>query len=337
MAARYEAELVLVQVVPTGRRRRAPRTSSRAYAAGIAPGRAHGRARRARTRPRRSSRRRRAERADVLVVGNVGMRGRKAVPARQRAEPRLARRPLHGRDRQHGATPRDELRREDAARPGCSAARRASARVLARHGLRERRGDESDEVRARHLREALEELGPTFAKLGQILSTRPDLLPPEFVEELASLQDNVPPLTEEEVVARDGGGARRAVGGRLRVASTRSRSPPGRSARCTARTLEGGEHVVVKVQRPTARDEILRDLGAARAVRRADRGARDVFRAVVDMPGGRRAPLRRRCAASSTSASRRRTSSGCARCSAPYSRLDVPALLRPLHVARGCS
>src|SRR5919108_367195 len=73
-------------------------------------------------------------------------------------------------------------------------------RVLAKYGLRERSGDGSLRERAASLRSALEELGPTFAKLGQILSTRPDLLPPEFVAELEKLQDDVPPLTEAEVV-----------------------------------------------------------------------------------------------------------------------------------------
>ncbi len=48
--------------------------------------------------------------------------------------------------------------------------------------------------RAERLRMALEELGPTFIKMGQILSTRPDLLPVEFIRELAKLQDNVPPF-----------------------------------------------------------------------------------------------------------------------------------------------
>ena len=43
------------------------------------------------------------------------------------------------------------------------------------------------------LRMAMEELGPTFVKLGQVLSTRPDLLPPAYVAELAKLQDSVPP------------------------------------------------------------------------------------------------------------------------------------------------
>ncbi|HYX75970.1 MAG TPA: AarF/UbiB family protein, partial [Gaiellaceae bacterium] len=75
------------------------------------------------------------------------------------------------------------------------------ASVFAKYGLRETRGSgDSQEVRARRLRDALEELGPTYAKLGQILSTRPDLLPPEFIVELSSLQDDVAPLTEAEVV-----------------------------------------------------------------------------------------------------------------------------------------
>jgi hypothetical protein len=75
------------------------------------------------------------------------------------------------------------------------------AKVLGKYGFNEsRRDDDPPELRARRLREALEELGPTFAKLGQILSTRPDLIPPEAVAELAALQDRVTPLDEHEVV-----------------------------------------------------------------------------------------------------------------------------------------
>ena len=76
------------------------------------------------------------------------------------------------------------------------------AAVLAKHGVRElfdrANGDGADGRRrkAKRLRAALEELGPTFAKLGQILSTRPDLLPPEFIDELSQLRDHVAPLSE---------------------------------------------------------------------------------------------------------------------------------------------
>ena len=74
---------------------------------------------------------------------------------------------------------------------GHLAARAAKiARVAGRHAYADR--GEGGRHRARRLREACEELGPTFGKLGQILSTRPDLLPPEFVTELSNLQDDVP-------------------------------------------------------------------------------------------------------------------------------------------------
>jgi ubiquinone biosynthesis protein len=50
-----------------------------------------------------------------------------------------------------------------------------------------------------HFRMALEELGPAFVKLGQMLSTRPDLLPPSYINELTKLQDEVPPVPWEEI------------------------------------------------------------------------------------------------------------------------------------------
>ena len=55
--------------------------------------------------------------------------------------------------------------------------------------------------RAARLRRALEELGPTFIKLGQILSTRPDILPPDWIEEFQKLQSQVPPCSWDEIHA----------------------------------------------------------------------------------------------------------------------------------------
>ncbi|MGD9150480.1 MAG: AarF/UbiB family protein, partial [Desulfobacterales bacterium] len=56
-------------------------------------------------------------------------------------------------------------------------------------------------TRPQRLRMAFEELGPTYIKLGQILSTRPDLVPVDILEELARLQDEVPPFPFEDVKA----------------------------------------------------------------------------------------------------------------------------------------
>src|ERR671926_997243 len=54
--------------------------------------------------------------------------------------------------------------------------------------------DEPPSERGRHLRELLDELGPTFVKFGQLLSTRPDVVPPDIVIELQKLQDEVRPV-----------------------------------------------------------------------------------------------------------------------------------------------
>lgn len=81
------------------------------------------------------------------------------------------------------------------------------ARVLLSHGWNFLRNEEqigatmsvAANARPLHLRLALEELGTTFIKLGQILSTRADLLPPEYLVELTKLQDSAPPVAFEEI------------------------------------------------------------------------------------------------------------------------------------------
>ena len=55
--------------------------------------------------------------------------------------------------------------------------------------------------RGQRLREALEQLGPIFVKFGQVLSTRRDLLPADLADELARLQDRVPPFSSEVAIA----------------------------------------------------------------------------------------------------------------------------------------
>src|SRR5437867_9894875 len=64
--------------------------------------------------------------------------------------------------------------------------------LLARGNGRDGDGTASD--RGRRLREMLDELGPTFVKFGQLLSTRPDVVPPDIVVELRGLQDDVKPV-----------------------------------------------------------------------------------------------------------------------------------------------
>jgi ubiquinone biosynthesis protein len=59
--------------------------------------------------------------------------------------------------------------------------------------------DGTPSQRGQHLREMLDELGPTFVKFGQLLSMRPDVLPPDIIAELRGLQDDVRPFSFEDV------------------------------------------------------------------------------------------------------------------------------------------
>jgi predicted unusual protein kinase regulating ubiquinone biosynthesis (AarF/ABC1/UbiB family) len=128
----------------------------------------------------------------------------------------------------------------------------------------------------------LEELGPTFAKLGQILSTRPDLLPPAFMRELSALQDDVTPLSESEVVAA----MERELGVPWEDVFDSLEPQPmaaGTIAQVHRAILIGGGRVVVKVQRPDAERKILQDLGLLEEFARKAAGRR-AFTEVIDVP-----------------------------------------------------
>lgn len=121
------------------------------------------------------------------------------------------------------------------------------------------RGYEEPLSRPERVRRALEELGPTFIKLGQILSTRADLLPPAYQVELAKLQDAAPPLDVEvirSIIAAEFGRPVEAV-----FASFDERPLAAASiGQVHAASLRDGSRVVVKVQRPGVREQVAQDL-----------------------------------------------------------------------------
>ena len=110
-----------------------------------------------------------------------------------------------------------------------------------------------------HLRAALEELGPTFIKLGQLLSTRSDLLPPAFIAELAKLQDAAPPVPVElirDVIRSELGAQPEEV-----FASFDDRPMASASiGQAHTATLGDGTPVVVKIRRPGAVAQVQTDL-----------------------------------------------------------------------------
>jgi len=118
---------------------------------------------------------------------------------------------------------------------------------------------EADRATAERFRLLLAELGPTFTKLGQLLSTRPDLLPAHWIEELEKLQDDVAPLPIAEIRSEIERGLERPVPelfASLEEAPLASAS----IAQVHRARTHAGEAVVVKVQRPRIRERIESDL-----------------------------------------------------------------------------
>ncbi len=115
------------------------------------------------------------------------------------------------------------------------------------------------ETMATHFRLALEELGPTFVKLGQILSTRPDLLPLTYIAELSKLQDSVPPAPWGEVRSLLVEELGRDIE-QLFVGLDPEPIAAASLAQVYAARLPDGEEVIVKVQRPSITDVLQTDL-----------------------------------------------------------------------------
>jgi ubiquinone biosynthesis protein len=116
-----------------------------------------------------------------------------------------------------------------------------------------------DLPRGVRLRRALEELGPVFIKFGQMLSTRRDLLPEDIADELAKLQDDVPPFPEQQSIAI----IEKALGkpvGELFAAFDPTPMASASVAQVHAATLHSGEKAVVKVVRPDIEPIIRQDL-----------------------------------------------------------------------------
>lgn len=114
---------------------------------------------------------------------------------------------------------------------------------------------------AERMRMALEELGPTFIKLGQFLSTRSDIIPPNYIKEFSKLQDSVPPFSYEEVttvISQEFGRGVSDLFSRFDPAPIAAAS----IAQVHRARLQTGEEVVVKVRRTGIHDQVETDIEA---------------------------------------------------------------------------
>jgi Predicted unusual protein kinase len=121
--------------------------------------------------------------------------------------------------------------------------------------------DKAQTQEAEEFAKDIEKLGPTFIKLGQLLSTRPDILPPAYIQALTRLQDNVEAFSFadiEEIVTSE-------LGVRISKAFSEFDAEPIAAAsigQVHRARMRDGREVVVKVQRPNIREHIIKDLEA---------------------------------------------------------------------------
>src|ERR1700694_4460773 len=114
-------------------------------------------------------------------------------------------------------------------------------------------------ARAQAFATSLKAMGPTYIKFGQILSTRPDIVPPEYIAALESLQDSVEPFSfadVERIVEEE-------LGAKISRIFADFESTPMAAAslgQVHRAMLRDGREVVVKVQRPNVRQQVRKDL-----------------------------------------------------------------------------
>lgn len=125
----------------------------------------------------------------------------------------------------------------------------------------EDRKESGDSGKPQELAHDLEAMGPVFIKLGQLLSTRSDMLPPAYLEALSRLQDDVAPFSFGEVEKT----IQAELGGRMSKLFSDFDAEPLAAAslgQVHAATLRNGQAVAVKVQRPEVRTKVIEDLDA---------------------------------------------------------------------------
>ena len=152
-------------------------------------------------------------------------------------------------------------------------------RIAARHGLASPAVGRADPaLLARRLRPALEEAGPIFVKLGQVLSTRTDLLPPPVTTELATLQDQVPPAPWPQIHAllaeelgHDPGEVFKSVDSEPLASAS--------LAQAHAAWRADGTAVILKIQRPGIDEQVTRDLDMIRRLTRRAESRSELARA----------------------------------------------------------
>jgi ubiquinone biosynthesis protein len=133
------------------------------------------------------------------------------------------------------------------------------ANSAARRAVPGTESETNQHKQAEHLRKALNELGATFIKLGQALSTRPDLLPPEYIAELGKLQDEVPPLPfekMEQVLIQELGKPAAEIFDQFDPTPLASAS----IGQVYAGQLKNGQKAVIKIRRPGVAKLIDQDL-----------------------------------------------------------------------------